>query len=51
MAKELRFSLSGVEYASAPVKLGRKKMSDFLITKIIIDKTYLLWQILKLKMA
>ena len=26
MAKELRFSLSGAEYASAPVKLERKKI-------------------------
>lgn len=35
MAKELRFSLSGVEYASAPVKLERKKIygwSDLVAT-------------------
>lgn len=35
MAKELRFSLSGTEYASAPVKLERKKIygwSDLVAT-------------------
>ena len=48
MAKELRFSLSGVEYASAPVKLERKKLygwSDLVATdKVgeVCDKAYLL---------
>lgn len=48
MAKELRFSLSGVEYASAPVKLERKKIygwSDLVATNKageVCDKAYLL---------
>jgi hypothetical protein len=48
MAKELRFSISGAEYASAPVKLERKKIygwSDIVATDKngeVCDKAYLL---------
>lgn len=48
MAKELRFSISGTEYASAPVKLERKKIygwSDLVATDKqgeVCEKAYLL---------